>query len=594
MNKIKILTENVANKIAAGEVVERPASVVKELVENSIDSGATKITVEVKGGGVSMIKVSDNGCGMSRDDALLSLERHATSKIKDVDDIYSIKSMGFRGEALPSIAAVSRFEMTTSEGDSEAGTAIRVEGGKILDIKEAAAGKGTVVNVQELFFNVPARRKFLKSAQTETSHIINIVTLNALPYNDIAFKLIDNGKDIISVEKGMDLRLRISHLFGSDYADALLPVEWKGPDIEITGYVSKPEYTFSNRSKEYFFVNNRAVQNRTLLYAVSEGYRTLMPQDRNPFCFLFITIDPSKADVNIHPAKRDIRFVNEAAARDAVIGAIKGSLGKFYDMPAVAGENKIASVAGGNLPGGVSDAIKRFYESDKPAQVFPPEWRQNADISHARGGQEAAASESHLLTVPVSKERPVVIGQTNNLYIIAETRDGMIIIDQHAAHERVLYERTMKWIKDKKPESQKLLMPVTIELPKAQYAMLSQYVPAMEKMGVGINVFGENAYLVDEVPAFVKNGDIKQLFKDIVEDLEAGARTNSAAAAAEEKIVKTMCRLAVKAEDRLSPREQEALVQDLCKCEVPNTCPHGRPTMIKLSNDHLAREFKRK
>lgn len=590
MNRIKILPENIANKIAAGEVVERPASVVKELVENSIDAGATKIVVEIKSGGVSLIRVSDDGCGMSRDDALLSLERHATSKIRDVDDIYAIKSLGFRGEALPSIASVSRFELLTSEGDIGAGTSIRIEGGKILDIKDAGLARGTIITVQDLFYNVPARRKFLKSNQTETSHIINLMTLNALPYPEVAFKLIDNGKEVFSIEKGMDLKARIGVLFGHDFADALLPVDWKSLEMRIGGFISKPEFTFSNKSKEYFFVNNRASQNKTLLFAVSEGYRTLMPAGRNPFCFLFISVDPSKVDVNIHPTKRDVRFVNEAAARDAVVSAVRSSLDLFYDMPAFAA-NKV-TVETPRPESGVKDALGRFFDSQAAGPVDRAHKRPA--LSSAISFQEHKRPEAEPLPRGDIQVIPFVLGQTNKLYILAETPDGIVIIDQHAAHERVLYERTMAAIGGGRLDIQKLLLPVTVELPKAQAAFVSQHIGTMERVGIGISSFGQDSFIIDAVPAFAQMGDVKGMFLDALAELEEESKTTKTIEAFEEKMVRTLCRQAVKARDRLDMKEQISLVQDLFACAIPHTCPHGRPTMIKITNDYLEREFKRR
>jgi DNA mismatch repair protein MutL len=459
-----------------------------------------------------------------------------------------------------------------------------------VDIKDAGLARGTVITVQDLFFNVPARRKFLKSNQTETSHIINLMTLNSLPYPNIAFKLIDNGKEVFSIEKGMDLKTRIGILFGPDFADALLPVDWKSLEMRIGGYVSKPEFTFSNKSKEYFFVNNRASQNKTLLYAVTQGYRTLVPSDRNPFCFLFISVEPSKVDVNIHPTKRDVRFVNEAVARDAVVCAIKSSLDSFYDMPTFAA-SRVAVEAPGQ-ESGVKEALGHFFE----AQAKAPAVRSHTHPAASAGVPPKPAHQPEADLIPRGdiKVKPFVLGQTNKLYILAEMSDGIVIIDQHAAHERILYEKTMAAIREKRLDVQKLLLPVTVELPKAQAAFVSQHIETMEHVGIGISSFGRNSFIIDAVPAFAQMGDVKKMFLDALEELEEESKTTKTDAAFEEKTVKTLCRLAVKARDRLDLKEQCALVQDLFGCAVPNTCPHGRPTMIKITNEYLAREFKRR
>ncbi len=596
MNKIKVLPEIIANKIAAGEVVERPASVVKELVENAIDGGASRVTVEIKGGGISMIRVSDDGCGMSRDDAVMSLERHATSKIGDVDDIYVIRSLGFRGEALPSIASVSRFELASCEGGNVPGTKISVDGGKVGEIREAGMSKGTVVTVQDLFFNVPARRKFLKTHQTETGHILNVVTLSALAHTAVAFKLVDNGKEVVAIEKGMDLKARVGALYGADFADALLPVDWKSLAVRISGYISKPEFTFSNKSKEYFFVNERPVQNRTLLYAVSEGYRTLMSNDRNPFCFLFISIDPSHIDVNIHPTKREIKFLNDTTVRDAVVQAVRSSLEANYDMP-VFGSGEAPDPDAQPCAGSVQDAMKRYFETPPGAGAYT---KPTYPAGPATGiGARQPAGDQPLphpafMSAAVSKKAPFVIGQTHSLYLVAEAADGIVIIDQHAAHERVLYEKTMEAIREKKLDVQRLLLPVTIELPKATAVFVTEHLGSLENAGVGISLFGQNGFIVDAVPAFAQNSDVTRLVRDLIEELEETSLATKADAAFEEKVVKTLCRLAVKSKDKLDQKEQIRLVEDLFRCGVPQTCPHGRPTMIKLSNDTLAKEFKRR
>ncbi|MDP8262371.1 MAG: DNA mismatch repair endonuclease MutL [Candidatus Ancaeobacter aquaticus] len=597
MKKIKILPENISNKIAAGEVVERPASIVKELVENSIDAGATRIDVEIKNAGTGLIKVTDDGCGMSKDDALLSLEKHATSKIASIDDVYKIESLGFRGEALPSIASVSRFSMSTNEDKDLEGTTLAIEGGKIVSVKDIGINRGTIISVQDLFFNVPARKKFLKTPHTEMSHIVNMVTLNALPYDEIAFSLTDNNKKVFDIEKGMDLKTRITQLYGSDCVDQLIAVDWKSLDVKIRGFISKPEHTFLNRSKQYYFVNNRACNNRTMLYALSQGYRTLIPDNRHPMCFLFISINPKKVDVNIHPTKRDVRFTDEYIVKNAIIECVRDAFQKSYDMPSfeIAQGSQHEARPENEHHEKVQTAIKRFFGSQDNAGAFQKTQRTYNNAFHNKSGiHDNKDYSQETMDVASNAEMPRLLGQAHSLYIVCEDTDGIIILDQHAAHERVLYEKTMYAMKNCSIDSQKLLLPVTIEVSKSQHIFLSQHEELFKKAGIEINNFGDNTIIIDSVPPFVRTHAIKELMIDIISQIEEESRITKTNDILEEKLIKTLCRKAVKANDLLSGKEQHVLLKDLFKCTVPHTCPHGRPTMIKISYSYLDKEFKRR
>jgi DNA mismatch repair protein MutL len=568
MNRIRLLPEHVANQIAAGEVVERPASVVKELLENSLDAEARRITVTVKNGGRSVVCVADDGFGMSRDDALLALERHATSKISKAEDLHSIRSLGFRGEAIPSIAAVSRFTLTSRERGTLSGTQIEIAGGKILSVKDVGAAEGTVVEVRNLFFNLPARQKFLRSVPTETAHVEHIATLCALAHPRVAFKLLVDDREVFNLAPTKELLGRLRELYGAQLAEQLVPLELSRSEIAVTGFIGKPGISRADRRQQYIFVNGRPVESKGINYALLEGYHTALMKGKFPVTFLFLEIDPELVDVNIHPSKREVRFREEFVVRQAVIDAVRAALEPQGTTP-------------------------------RPVQTTVP-----APMTLRSETVETPARQASFepLTVPVApaevqtEEQGTwrILGVIGQLYVLVESPEGLVLMDQHAAHERVLFEKMLKELESDSAPAQKLLLPVTLELDARDAAFLQSNLKTLHKLGIGISEFGDKTFLVDAVPPYFPLSNLPQVFRNIVDELRQTGEQVHARRLGEDKIATTVCRHAVKARDPLRGEELRALLDQLHKCELPYTCPHGRPTMIQISYAELEKKFGRK
>ncbi|HUI07128.1 MAG TPA: DNA mismatch repair endonuclease MutL [Verrucomicrobiae bacterium] len=599
MNRIRLLAEHVANQIAAGEVVERPASVVKELVENSLDAEATRLTIIVKNGGKSLISVADDGFGMSRDDALLALERHATSKISRAEDLHSIRSLGFRGEAIPSIAAVSRFTLTTRERSTLGGTQIEMAGGKILSVKDVGAAEGTLIEVRNLFFNLPARRKFLRSEPTERAHIEHIVTLCALAHPAVAVRLVVDEKELFNLAPSADLRSRLRELYGAQLVEQLVPVgkdigartsRRAEPDggsagaspspIQVHGYIGKPGVSRGDRSQQHLFVNGRPVESKGINFALLEGYHTALMKGQYPVTFLFIDIDPDLVDVNIHPTKREVRFRDEFAVRQCVIDAVRRAIEprgggssplrpvgrSFGPMP-----ERGSGVSAAPVHGLTDSALRRGGDAP-PTELMPP---PPADV-RAEGGPWR------------------ILGVIGQLYVLMESPEGLVLMDQHAAHERVLFEKILRELEADAAPSQKLLLPVTLELDARDAVFLESNLKTLHKLGIGISEFGDKTFLIDSLPPYFQLENLPQTFRNIVDELRQTGEEVHARRLGEDKIATTVCRHAVKAHDPLKGEELRALLQQLQKCELPYTCPHGRPTMIQISYAELEKKFGRK
>jgi len=593
VNRIRLLPENVANQIAAGEVVERPASVVKELVENALDAGANRIEIEAHHGGRSLIRVSDNGCGMSKDDALLSLERHATSKIATTEDIESIRTLGFRGEAIPSIAAVCRFHMITREHGAPVGTEINLSGGKLYDVKEIGAPAGTTIEVRSLFFNLPARRKFLRTPPTEMAHINHIVTLHALAHPQVSFWLKQDDHVVFDVAPCKDLLDRIRELYGGQLCAELLPVAHRASGVTVSGLVGKPGVSRADRSQQHTFVNGRPVDSKGINYALLEGYHTALMRGRYPVAFLFVEIDPGDVDVNIHPAKREVRFRNEQEVRAVIVEAVRRAL-----EPTQVGAPKELRIEDRGSP---------ILHSPSPIPHFP------SSISHPPSPLSPPQQPTLIQRpAPSIQDRPVfspqssspspsgaafglrLLGVIGELYVIAESKEGLVLVDQHAAHERVLFEQMLQRNQNAPLPSQRLLMPETIEVDHRDAAFLRENIETLQHMGLGVSEFGERAFVIDSLPPFVRQGDFRQLFRNIVDELREAGRDAPRGRLSEDMVATTVCRHAVKAHDPLKPEEIARLLQDLERCDLPYTCPHGRPTMIQLSYTELEKKFGRK
>jgi DNA mismatch repair protein MutL len=673
MNRIRLLPEQVANQIAAGEVIERPASIVKELVENSLDAQATRITVEIQAGGRSLVRVTDDGTGMSRDDALLCLERHATSKIQRAEDLSAIATMGFRGEALPSIASVSRFTLTTREreGDSPEGTQVIVNGGKISDVKAAGSATGTSVEVRQLFFNLPARRKFMRTEETEAAHIQHYLTLAALAYPQVAFTFVKDGRTVwqLPAQKSGEamadrlsgVRDRLRALMGdakliavdfsvemvepspvdeSESFENALPVgeessKVQGPSsrLQVWGLIGAPGVSRATREDQYVFVNRRPVENRGINFALLEGYHTALMKGRYPVGCLFLEINPAAVDVNIHPAKREVKFHREGEVRRAVAQAIKEALLKFHEGERR--ENIQHSTFDVQRPV-TAPPVRRLPEADtatetielpylstpaaqrpvtlptKPKQPplkmgFAPKLpvagplpviaHQPVPASQSTPAPETITpfalrtphSPTPLLSVPLR-----LVGVIGRLYAVLESDRGLVLLDQHAAHERILFEQMLERLeRGEMSPSQKLLLPETIELSPRDATFLRGQLAALTRLGVGLSEFGERTFLLDALPPFVKVGDARRFALDLVDELKAAGRDVNSARLGEHVVIKTVCRHAVKANDPLAGRELENLVEDLRRCTMPYTCPHGRPTLIEMNYRELERKFGR-
>ena len=661
MNRIRLLPEQVANQIAAGEVVERPASVVKELVENSLDAEATQVMVEIQAGGRSLIRVTDNGFGMGRDDALLCLERHATSKIRQAEDLASIDTMGFRGEALPSIASVSRFTLTTREQGNESpeGTQIIISGGRINEVKAAGTAPGTAIEVRQLFYNLPARRKFLRSEETESAHIQHYLTLAALAFPEVAFTYRKDARlvwQLPAIKTGDDppsrlagLRERLRALYGGE--QKLLTVDFSAPIgaardageeypedhrtllFRVWGFVGAPGVSRGTREDQHIFVNRRPVENRGINYALIEGYHTALMKGRYPVGCLFIEVDPSAVDVNIHPAKREVKFHREYEVRRLVTEAVRNALLAFGQAPAVARgaaapKNSIPETLSPSplstvslAPAEPQNALPNFPAELKPPRVAPPAPAQVAihlgfaaphpapgaplplrgsqDLSDPVGaapskGDDRVVQGATNTAVPLLNVPLRIVGIIGKLYVVLESDRGLVLLDQHAAHERILFEQMLNRLeRNEQAFSQRLLLPETVEVSARDSVFLKQQLPVLMRLGVGLSEFGERTFLLDALPPFVKVAEPRRFILELVDELKAAGQQVNALRLGEHTVAKTVCRHAVKANDPLAGAEVENLVRDLRHCAMPYTCPHGRPTMIEMNFRELEKKFGR-
>jgi len=657
MNRIRLLPDHVANQIAAGEVVERPASVVKELVENSLDAQATRLTVEIQAGGRSLIRITDDGFGMSRDDALLALERHATSKIRCAEDLAAIATMGFRGEALPSIASVSRFTLTTRERDSASpeGTQVIINGGKIVEVKAAGCAPGTTLEVRQLFFNLPARRKFLRTEETESAHIQHYLTLAALAYPEVAFTFIKDGRVVwqLPAVKSVGaaaaqltaLRERLRAVLGGE--ERLLAVDFTGAltlptedsesgelpplspthqppsaQLRVWGFIGAPGVSRSTREDQHLFVNRRPVDNRGLNYALLEGYHTALMKGRFPLCCLFVEIDPALVDVNIHPSKREVKFHREFEVRRVVLNAVRQTLLQFHTEPTTT-VRPVAPPTPTPMPAPAEPTLPRF-ELPRPAasapvpqsaeqrplgMVFAPqptpipsqEGSRRPDVAPTPTAVHPAPpaatlhpTSSPATVVPLLHVPLRLVGVIGRLYVVLESDRGLVLLDQHAAHERILFEQMLTRVEQGgRAPSQRLLLPETLELSVRDAAFLRQQVEVLTRLGVSLSEFGERTFLLDALPPFVKVSDARRFALELVDELKAAGEDVNSARLGEHVVAKTVCRHAVKANDPLGGRELENLVADLRRCTMPYTCPHGRPTLIEMNWRELERKFGR-
>ncbi|MEI6807438.1 MAG: DNA mismatch repair endonuclease MutL [bacterium] len=600
---IKILSIEVANMIAAGEVVDRPCSVLKELMENALDADATQVGAEIVSGGRKLVAVSDSGFGMNRDDALLSIERHATSKIRDVHDIERIATLGFRGEALAALSSVSRFRIVTCRRGDTVGTELLMSGGKLQDVRDAGVPSGTRVEVRDLFFNVPARRKFLRSEQTELAHVRQMFMVEALSHPLVGMSLKIDGRDLYNLAGNATLEDRIREMFGVEFQKKLRAVKHELHGIGVSGYVSVPSMSRSDRNEQFIFVNGRPTSAPMLNFAIHEGYHTLLPGNRFPSLFLDIRIDPALVDVNVHPTKKEVRFKRPDEIRDAVIEAIRKALsgekvGQERAWPGTAEQttpaNSDASVDEPRLAITDLPPIRSFQYPRMP--LIPD--RSNHEKGVEKHDEKSDAQSGGLISASsLPAQAPWswcrVLGQVGGLYVLLETEDGFVVMDPHAAHERVLYEQYMADVARGVVESQGLLMPETVELRPTDGLRVRKNLDVLRKLGFGISEFGGETFVVDALPALFPPVAAQVLLLEIAGALEQGGARGGASAWKEEAIVQAACKTAVKARDRMTLHEIEQLVVDLARTEMPYTCPHGRPTLIYSSFSELNRKFGR-
>ncbi|MCD6484630.1 MAG: DNA mismatch repair endonuclease MutL [Candidatus Odinarchaeota archaeon] len=586
MGKIKKLDPITIKRIAAGEVVERPASVVKELIENSLDANAKTIFVDILKGGLKRIKVVDDGEGMTYEDAQLAFERYATSKIRSSEDLFNINTLGFRGEALASIAAVSRVTLITRHKDSDIGTKVVVEGGVIKKVDRVGCQVGTSVTVDDLFFNVPARRKFLKSPMSEFSHIADVVMRYSLLYVDVFFRLTHNSKVILSSPSARDLIEKIYYVYGKDVAEHMVKIDYHNESIKITGYVSKPAVSRATRSAINFFVNGRYVVSSLLYKALKEAYHTILPDDRYPIAVINIEIDPSKVDVNIHPTKREVKFDDEDFIFTTVKTAARDVLLKERLEP------------------DIRERELRVTTPEKSMSVTPSEIKSIPEITQSQLSQIPKSYQTKLVdlaelpsTEPEIKYKLPwkIVGQIAKIFIVAYDDTNLYIIDQHAAHERILFERFYKEYKSEKVQKQELLEPLTIEVGPAEASILKENLDYLVKFGFDISYFGSNTFLVRAVPVILKKTTDKKVILDLIDELFSSGGVKTGRLPPEREIIATIaCHSAIRAGEILDFEQMSKLIKELLsEPENPFTCPHGRPTVLTIPFTRLYHLFKR-
>ncbi len=584
---IKILPEHLASKIAAGEVVQRPASVVKELLENSIDAGAKNISVIIKEGGKRFIQVTDDGCGMSREDAVLAFGRHATSKISTYEDLENIRTLGFRGEALYSIAAVAQVELKTRIESEPAGLMVRVEGGEQKEVKEIGMQPGTSVTVKNLFYNTPVRRNFLKNANTEFKHIYDAVQRVALSRPELGLVFLSDDEKFLDL-KSAALGDRLKDLFGEKQYEELVPVNAEAEAIRLRGYIGKPDFARKTRTEQFLFLNKRFILNRNLNHAVFSAYEHLLEKGSYPFFLLFLEIDPHRVDVNVHPSKLEVKFEDERNVYRFVLTAVRKSLGVHDLIPSIAIKQETGLTEEVKLHFGTQAFQRREFPSAQPKQAV--DWQM------LYGERQRPAEPSTEIPAPEEKRdetfRPVV-SQLHHKYILTQIDSGLMIVDQHVAHERILYEKILGRIDQKTPRSQQLLFPQTIQLTYGDYALVEEILAHLEQFGFSIKLFGKNTIVVEGVPSDVPLGKETRIFQDLLDAVKENEHEMKLDA--RDHLAKTFaCKAAVKAGDLLNENEMRHLITELFTTKMPYACPHGRPIVLKISVEELDKRFGRK
>ena len=606
MSKIRVLADHVANQIAAGEVVERPASVAKELVENSIDAGATRITIEIEAGGRRLLKVSDDGEGMVRDDAILAFERHATSKIRETDDLGAIATLGFRGEALASIASVAKVELTTCLEGASAATRVTIDGGRMREVKDAAHPRGTTIIVRDLFFNIPARRKFLRSEATETYHLTNLVTHYALAHPEIAFTFVNNGREVVRTAPAKDLRERAYQVFGEEFLKNLLAVDSGEPEFaRVTGFVSAPRDRRTSRDSQYLFVNRRFVHDRMIGRALSEAYRSILPYGVYPAALLFIETPLDEVDVNVHPAKTEVRFRRQAAVADAVREAVRAALASASYVPPPEPPTMMATAAVTSI---APQPRIEFVPTPPPPPSAPvepsgdeiardieimlrsvPQSVQSASLPPLNSADKIArAVTAESLSINI---RP--LGQLDESFIIATDDQGLLLIDQHVAHERILFDKYRALEAERRTDSQQMLVPETFDLTPAQTAVFDDLLPELEKYGFELMLLSGRTVAIRAVPADLPAAEARNMLFELLDTVDAEKKTSAPETMRDEIAASLACHAAIKVNMPLAPEKMRWLIDRLLQTSSPTTCPHGRPVILRLSTRDILKGFHR-
>lgn len=616
MPNIAILNQETIDKIAAGEVVERPCSVVKELVENAIDAGSTAITVEIKEGGISFIRITDNGCGIERDQVAVAFYRHSTSKIRSAEDLLTVKSLGFRGEALSSISAVTRIELITKTYDELTGTRYVIEGSKELSNEEIGAPDGTTFIVKDLFYNVPARRKFLKTAQTEGSYISDMVEKLALSHPDISFKFINNNQTKLHTSGNGNRKDIIYHIFGREISSSLLEVKHECEYFKVEGFIGKPVITRGNRNYENYFINGRYVKSNILSRAIEEAYKSFLMQHQYPFTVLYFTFF-SELDVNVHPTKMELRFDNNNEIYVELCDTIYAILSHKEMIPEVPVDstpapkkivheykepipepfekrriNEVRAAESRSVYGQSVTSTVKNYSATEPAAKAPETSTAYEPAQVVTGTQQTLGDYDKVFLTESSKKQFSIIGQLFKTYWLIEFEDKLYIIDQHAAHEKVLYEKTMARLANKDFTSQRISPPIVMTLDARECEMLEKYRPQIEQFGYEVEHFGGKEYMISAIPDNLFNIDMKDLFIEMLDDF-SNATGRQTPDIITEKVASMSCKAAVKGNDKLTLPEINKLIDELLSLDNPYNCPHGRPTIISMSKYEIEKKFKR-
>ncbi|MBT3813888.1 DNA mismatch repair endonuclease MutL [Candidatus Woesearchaeota archaeon] len=603
MSKINLLSEDLINKIAAGEVIERPASVVKELVENSLDAGADIITVEIKDSGKKLIKISDNGSGMSEEDAKKCILRHATSKISKADDLFSIQTLGFRGEALASIAAVSRLSIITKQKDLVEGFNLVVEGGKEISSGIIGTNTGTTIEVHDLFFNVPARKKFLKTDAVELRHIVDTVLKYALINPTVSFKLVHEKHELVSSPAVKDLQGKIASIYGINLAKELLEVSSDQEAVKVTGFICKPYQARNDKNQQQIFVNNRWIRNETINKAVYEAYHSLLFVGKHPVFILNIEINPEEIDVNVHPAKTEIKIEQKEQVFSAVMEAVRKTLENHDLIPELDIDHEEQLTFGIDKKEVEVKKEKAKYLFEPSKQTILKDKEESPIISVDNFEEGSYTTPEEEVFVSEQKEKRVlekslrlpamkILGQIHKTFFIAETEGGALFIDQHVVQERVLYEKFMKQLMNKEVAVQELLQGEVIEFSAAEKVYVNESLVKMKELGFTLEEFGGNSFVLKTVPSLFGRLQAKDLLFSVLDKLKEGK--NKLEEIQEEIITRMACRASVKAGDTMTIREIEKLLSELAECQLPYTCPHGRAVLIKVPVSELEKKFKRK